>query len=129
MAIKILLAEDELQLVDMYSRKFELEGFEVQIAEDGKKAINILKVFTPDIALLDVMMPEVDGLEVLEYIKTTPELNKVITVMLTNMADQETAERIYELGATEYLVKAEITPLEVTNKVKSLISIYSKEEK
>ncbi|MDD5693212.1 MAG: response regulator [Patescibacteria group bacterium] len=127
MAIKLLLAEDDLQLVDMYSRKFELEGFEVQVAEDGKKAIEILKEFTPDIAILDVMMPEVDGLEVLEYIKKTPKLNKVITIMLTNMSDQGTAEKIYELGATEYLVKAELTPLEVANKVKSLIDIYKKE--
>ncbi len=129
MAIKILLAEDDLQLIDMYSRKFELEGFEVQVAEDGKKAIDILQKFTPDIAILDVMMPEVNGLEVLKHIKTTPSLSLVITIMLTNMSDQGTAEKIYELGATEYLVKAELTPLEVSEKVKSLIDIYKKDLK
>jgi DNA-binding response OmpR family regulator len=129
MAIKILLAEDDLQLVDMYSRKFELEGFDVRIAEDGQKAINTLKDFTPDVAVLDVMMPNVDGLEVLRYIKDTSGLEDVITIMLTNMSDQTTAEEIYELGATEYLVKAELTPLEVCNKVKELIKIYKTKEK
>lgn len=129
MAIKILLAEDDLQLVDMYSRKFELEGFDVRIAEDGQKAINILKDFTPDVAILDIMMPNVDGLEVLKYLKSTPGMENVITIMLTNMSDQTTAEEIYELGATEYLVKAELTPLEVANKVRELLKIYKKDEK
>ena len=129
MAIKILLAEDDLQLVDMYSRKFQLEGFDVQIAEDGQKAIDILKTFTPDVAILDIMMPNVDGLAVLRFIKDTPELADVITIMLTNMSDQTTAEEIYELGATEYLVKAELTPLEVSNKVKELIKIYKNKDK
>ncbi len=124
MAIKILLAEDDLQLVDMYSRKFELEGFDVRVAEDGQKAINTLKDFTPDVAILDIMMPNVDGLEVLKYIKKTPGFENVITIMLTNMSDQTTAEEIYELGATEYLVKAELTPLEVSNKVRELLKIY-----
>ena len=127
MAIKILLAEDDLQLVDMYNRKFALEGFDVRVAEDGQKALDILKEFTPDVALLDIMMPEVDGLQVLKYIKETKGLENVIAVMLTNMSDQSTAEKIYELGATEYLVKAELTPLEVTNKVKELLKIYKKD--
>lgn len=129
MAIKILLAEDDLQLVDMYSRKFELEGFDVRIAEDGQKAIDVLKNFTPDVAILDIMMPNVDGLEVLKHIKETPGFENVITIMLTNMSDQTTAEEIYELGATEYLVKAELTPLEVSNKVRELLKIYKKEKK
>jgi two-component system phosphate regulon response regulator PhoB len=113
----------------MYSRKFELEGFDVRIAEDGQKAIDTLKDFTPDVAVLDVMMPNVDGLAVLRFIKETPDLENVITIMLTNMSDQTTAEEIYELGATEYLVKAELTPLEVCNKVKELIKIYKSKEK
>lgn len=125
MAIKILLAEDDLQLVDMYSRKFELEGFDVQVAEDGKKAMDILgSGFNPDVAILDVMMPEVDGLEVLRKIKSAPEYKDLIVIMLTNLSDDKTAEQIYSLGATEYIVKAEMTPLEVSNKVKELVNIY-----
>lgn len=127
MAIKILLAEDDIQLVDMYRRKFELDGFETVIAEDGQKAIDILKGgYMPDVAILDVMMPMVNGLMVLEYMKNQKELEDVIVIMLTNLSDEKTAEKIYELGATEYLVKAELTPMEVSTKVKELIKYYKK---
>ena len=128
MAIKIHIVEDDIQLLDMYSRKFELEGFEVSVAEDGEKAIDILEEFVPDVAILDIMMPKVDGLEVLRFIKSTPALDNVITIMLTNKSDQTTAEQIYGLGATEYLVKADLTPLEVVNRVRDLIKIYKKSE-
>jgi DNA-binding response OmpR family regulator len=127
MAIKILLAEDDIQLVDMYSRKFELDGFETVVAEDGQKAIDALKDgFVPDVAILDIMMPMVNGLEVLKYIKNDEKLRDMVVVMLTNLSDEKTAETIYELGATEYLVKAEFTPLEVSNKIKDLIKFYKK---
>lgn len=127
MAIKILLAEDDIQLVDMYSRKFELDGYDTTVAEDGQKAIDLLKGgYVPDVAILDVMMPLVDGLAVLKYMKDQKELESVVVIMLTNLSDEKTAEKIYELGATEYLVKAELTPLEVSTKVKELIKYYKK---
>lgn len=122
--IKILLAEDDIQLIDMYRRKFEMEGFDVQFAEDGEKAIEILKGWKPDVALLDIMMPKVNGLDVLKFIKEKPEYADVITVMLTNLGNESTAEEIYKLGATEYIVKADMTPLEVADKVKALIKYY-----
>lgn len=124
--IKILLAEDDLQLIDMYRRKFELEGFDVQFAEDGEKAIEILNNWKPDVALLDIMMPKVNGLDVLKNIKERPDYSDVITVMLTNLGNESTAEEIYKLGATEYIVKADMTPLEVSDKVKALIKYYKK---
>lgn len=129
MAIKILLAEDDLQIIDMYRRKFEIEGFDVQFAEDGQQAIDILdKGFVPDVALLDIMMPKVNGLDVLKHIKEKSELKDVITVMLTNLGNESTAEEIYKLGATEYIVKADMTPLEVADKVKELIKYYKKDK-
>lgn len=128
MAIKILLAEDDLQLIDMYRRKFEMEGFEVQFAEDGEQAINILEKWKPDVALLDIMMPKVNGLDVLKHIKEKQGYEDVITVMLTNLGNESTAEEIYKLGATEYIVKADMTPLEVSDKVKELIKYYKKSQ-
>lgn len=128
MAIKILLAEDDLQLIDMYRRKFEMEGFEVQFAEDGEQAINILEKWKPDVALLDIMMPKVNGLDVLKHIKQKEGYEDVITVMLTNLGNESTAEEIYKLGATEYIVKADMTPLEVSDKVKELIKFYKKSQ-
>lgn len=126
MAIKILLAEDDLQLVDMYRRKFEMEKFDVQFAEDGQKAIEILDKWKPDVALIDIMMPKVNGLDVLKHIKEKKDYADVITVILTNLGNEATAEEIYKLGATEYIVKADMTPLEVSNKVKALIKYYKK---
>lgn len=126
MATKILLAEDDIQLIDMYTRKFELEGFDVRVAEDGQKALNTLKEFNPDVILLDIMMPQVTGLEVLEELKKTNEYDDTIIIMLTNLADEQTAEKIYELGATDYIVKAELTPLQVCDRVKELIKFYKK---
>jgi len=126
MAIRILLAEDDLQLIDMYRRKFELEGFDVKFAEDGQQALDELKDWKPDVALIDIMMPKVNGLDVLKYIKSRPEYEDVITVMLTNLGNESTAEEIYKLGATEYIVKADMTPLEVSDKVKELIKFYKK---
>lgn len=129
MAIKILLAEDDLQLVDMYRRKFELEGFDVQFAEDGQMALDILDKWKPDVALLDIMMPKVNGLDVLKHIKEKKGYDDVITVILTNLGNEATAEEIYKLGATEYIVKADMTPLEVSEKVKELIKYYKKSDK
>lgn len=129
MAIKILLAEDDLQLIDMYRRKFEMEGFDVRFAEDGQQAIDILADWKPDVALLDIMMPKVNGLDVLKNIKGRKDYEDVLTVMLTNLGNESTAEEIYKLGATEYIVKADMTPLEVSDKVKELIKYYHKDKK
>lgn len=126
MAIKIILAEDDVQLIDMYQRKFEMEGFDVKFAEDGQQAIDILKDWKPDVALIDIMMPRVNGLDVLKYIKERPDYEDVLTIMLTNLGNEATAEEIYKLGATEYIVKADMTPLEVSEKVKELIKYYKK---
>ncbi|PIZ00185.1 response regulator [bacterium (Candidatus Howlettbacteria) CG_4_10_14_0_8_um_filter_40_9] len=124
--IKILLAEDDLQLIDMYKKKFELEGFDVLLAEDGRKALEILKTETPDIALLDIMMPEVNGIEVLKEIRENPETKELLAVMLTNLSNESTAEEIYKYGATDYIVKSEMTPMQVADKVKELLKIYKK---
>jgi DNA-binding response OmpR family regulator len=126
MAHKILLAEDDIQLIDMYKRKFEIEKFDVYIAEDGQEAIDKLETFTPDLVLLDIMMPKVDGLEVLRQIKQNPNLKDTLVVILTNLGNESTSEEIYKLGATDYIVKAEMTPLEVTNKVKEILKEYKK---
>jgi len=126
MAHKILLAEDDIQLIDMYKRKFQLEGFEVYLAEDGEKALDLLKTFTPDIVVLDIMMPKVNGLEVLKSIRENPDQKDMLVVMLTNLGNESTAEEIYKLGATEYIVKADMTPLEVATRIKEILKIYKK---
>ncbi|NIM47409.1 MAG: response regulator [Candidatus Aenigmarchaeota archaeon] len=119
---KILLAEDDIQLVDMYRRKFDLEGFETIIAEDGEETLKALETSKPDIILLDIMMPKVDGLQVLKKIRENPETKNIIVVVLTNLGSEATAAEIFKLGADDYIVKADFTPLEVANKVKELLA-------
>ncbi len=126
MAYKILLAEDDIQLVEMYKRKFEFEGFDVHVAEDGQEALDKLKTFTPDMTLLDIMMPKVNGLEVLRSIRQDPVKKDMLVVILTNLGNEATSEEIYKLGATDYIVKAEMTPLDVVSKVKEILEIYKK---
>jgi len=70
---RVLIAEDDIQLVDMYKRKFDIEGFITEIAEDGEKALKAVREFKPDLLLLDIMMPKIDGLEVLEILRNNPE--------------------------------------------------------
>ncbi len=124
MAYKILLVEDDIQPVEMYKRKFELEGFEVQVAEDGQEALNHLEIFTPDLVLLDIMIPKVNGLEVLRSIRQNPGKKDMLVVILTNLGNETTSEEIYKLGASDYIVKAEMTPLDVTNKIKEILKMY-----
>ena len=126
MAYKILIAEDDIQLVEMYKRKFQLENFEVQIAEDGQQALDLLETFTPDIAILDIMMPKFTGLEVLKEIRNNITTKDMLVIILTNLDNESTSEEIYKIGATDYIVKADMTPLEVTNKVKEILKIYKK---
>lgn len=126
MAQKILLAEDDIQLIDMYKRKFKLEGFEVYVAENGQEAIDQFETFTPDIVLLDIMMPKVNGLEVLKHIRKDSKNKDALVIILTNLGNESTSEEIYKLGATDYIVKADMTPLEVTNKVKEILKIYKR---
>jgi len=121
---KILLVEDDLQLIDMYSKKFEMEGFDVEIAEDGNKALSTLEVFEPDLVLLDIMIPYLSGIEVLKQIREEEKTADLLVVLLTNLSSESIAEQIYKYGATEYIVKADMTPRQVVEKVKELLKYY-----
>lgn len=123
---KILLIEDDLQLVGMYQRRFELEDFEVMIAEDGHKALRTFEIFKPDLILLDIMLPKIDGFEVLKKIREDSKLNNSLVVVLTNLSSESTAEQLFKYGVTDYIVKADMTPAQVVERVKEIFSIYHK---
>src|SRR4051812_11648286 len=86
MATKILLVEDDALIYRMYQKAFELEGFEIEIAEDGQKGLDKLATFTPDIILLDIMMPNMNGVEMLAKLKENPATKDIPTVVLTNVS-------------------------------------------
>jgi DNA-binding response OmpR family regulator len=119
--IKILLVEDDTFLVEMYTTKFELEGFGVIAAEDGQKGLDMSKKEKPDIILLDILMPKMDGFAVLDALKKDKELANIPVVLLTNLGQKDDVKKGFEKGAVGYLIKAHFMPSEVVDKIKKIL--------
>ena len=119
--IKILLIEDDPFLSSMYSTKFEMEGFSVSAAEDGEKGLKAAGAFKPDIILLDILMPKMNGFEVLEKLKADKATEVIPVILLTNLNQRDEIERGMSLGADDYLIKAHFMPSEVVDKIKKII--------
>lgn len=117
----ILLIEDDGLIIRMYSKKLEMDGYEVITANNGEEGLKLIKEVSPDLVLCDVMMPVMNGFELLEVVKSDNKLKDTSFVMLTNLSDEDQAERAIELGALTYLVKSEILPADVVSKVKELL--------
>lgn len=118
---KILIVEDDSFIVDIYQTKFLQEGFDVLTAENGVKALEILDKEIPDIILLDMMMPQMGGMDVLEKIKENENTKRIPIIMLTNIAESEDIAESQELGVDDYLIKSHFTPTEVMEKVNLLL--------
>ena len=119
--ISVLIIEDDSYISDMYRIKLESENFKVAIAGDGIVGIKMLEKEKPDIVLLDVVMPKVDGFNVLKMIKKNQALKEIPVVLLTNLSQKENVERGFELGADSYIIKAHFTPSEVVEKIKGIL--------
>lgn len=119
---KILVVEDDIFISDIYQVKFTQEGFEVAIAVNGLEALKILDNFRPDIILLDIIMPQMDGIETLKKIKNNDKWKNIPIIMLTNISEKEKVEESEEMGVNDYLVKSQFTPSEVVGKVNALLN-------
>ena len=117
----ILLIEDEEMLANMYETKFKNEGFNIRKALDGETGLKLAAELKPDIILLDIIMPKLDGFSVLKKIKENDKIKNVPVILLTNLGQDEDIKKGQTLGATGYLVKANLTPIEVVNKVKEYL--------
>ena len=116
---KILLVEDDAILVEMYQAKFELEGHEVKVATNGEECLQILQEFRPELILLDILMPKLNGFHVLKEIKKQPEMRQIPVILLTNLGQAEVdmnQELAKALGVNDYLIKSHHTPDEVVKK-------------
>ena len=105
-------------MASMYSAKFEMEAFVVLRAADGMEGLELIKKQRPDIVLLDVVMPKMDGFEVLRQLRATPETANLPVILLTNLGQSSDIEKGLALGASDYIVKANYTPAQVVAKVK-----------
>jgi DNA-binding response OmpR family regulator len=118
---KIAIIEDDIAIVQMYRTKFETSGYEVETAGDGVTGLQLVESFHPDIILLDLMMPRMGGLDMLAALRKQPDGKDAKVIVLTNMGDADTAAKINKLDADDYIVKAEMTPKQVEERVSKLL--------
>jgi DNA-binding response OmpR family regulator len=120
---KIAIIEDDPVINQMYRMKFEADGFEVQIADNGKRGVEMVEGFAPDIILLDLQMPRMNGAEALEYIRTHEWGKNIPVIILTNLGEEEAPKSLRALGIHSYIVKADLTPRQVVSRVKEALGI------
>lgn len=120
--IKILLVEDDSFLLGMYAAKFAMEDFKVITAEDGEKAVRVALKELPDIILLDIILPKLNGFEVLKLLNNKAATKKIPVVLLTNLSQKDEIEKGLAMGAEDYLIKAHFMPSEVVEKIKKILN-------
>ena len=121
MAQKILVAEDDKLLSDSLTAALKDSGYEPEAAFDGEDAVTKAKTISPDLVLLDVMMPKLDGIGVLWELKANEQTAKIPVIVLTNMADIETISKIMEAGGTDYLLKSDQSMETIVAKVREVL--------
>jgi CheY-like chemotaxis protein len=121
----LLIVEDDPLMGRMYQKIFTFEKFDVEVAADGEEGLAKASASKPTIILLDIMMPKMNGLQVLDKLKANEETKNIPVVMLTNLAGQQDAETALSKGAVKYIVKSEHEPKEVANMVKEIIAGYT----
>jgi len=119
--IKILVAEDDEVYGKVYLNKLTKEGYQVILVKDGKEAVEMTKKEKPNLILLDIIMPTMDGFEALKIIKSDPETKNIKVLVMSNLGQESDMARAKELGAEEYFVKASISISELIEKLKRYV--------
>jgi DNA-binding response OmpR family regulator len=119
---KVAIVEDDQAISQMYRFKFEAENYEVETAENGKIGLALAEKMKPDIILLDLMMPEMTGDEMLAKMRATSWGKNIKVIILTNKGEQEIPPAVRELGVTAVILKADMTPRQVAEVVKKNLS-------
>jgi DNA-binding response OmpR family regulator len=118
---KILLIEDDPFLIDIYSTKLTEAGFKVLLAKDGVQALSLVKKEKPVLVILDIVLPHIDGWQVLKQIKEIEAVKGLKIVILSNLSQKEEVEKGLSLGADKYLIKSDYTPSRVVEEIKKLL--------
>jgi two-component system alkaline phosphatase synthesis response regulator PhoP len=118
---KILFIEDDPFLSSLLGNRLKKEGFDVTAAKNGSEAVKALKSAVPDLVLLDIILPGKSGFEVMEDIKSDPQISKTPIIIISNLGQETDIERGKELGAVEYIVKAQISIDELVGKIKNFL--------
>ncbi len=119
---KLLLIEDDRIISSIYQRKFTSDGFQVQLAPDGERGIELIQSFHPDIVVLDIMLPKVNGLEVLRTVRANPELAALPVIVFSNAYQTRIIDEAWQLGASMVLMKANTNPKKLSETVEELFA-------
>lgn len=119
---RIAVIEDDPIISQMYRTKLETEGFDVQVATDGKSGVKLVKDYTPHVVLLDLKMPEMNGDEALIEIRKDKIGKNIPVIILTNTSKEEAPASLDDLNVADYIVKAELTPSQVVEVIKNVIA-------
>ena len=122
MAKRILVVDDEESIQELMSSMLAERGYETVRAMDGEEGLKKLETFKPDIILLDLILPGLDGFETLERIKDNPQTSGIPVLILSNLGQRDEIEKGLKLGAIDFMVKAHFTPEEIVGKIKSILS-------
>jgi CheY-like chemotaxis protein len=114
---KILLIEDEQLIIELLTKKLTEEGYDVSVAKDGEEGMSAMQEEKPDLILLDVVMPKMGGLEVMEEMQKDPDLKRIPVIVVSNSGQPVELDRAKQLGAKDWLIKTEFDPQEVIDKV------------
>ncbi|HEX9721679.1 MAG TPA: response regulator [Candidatus Paceibacterota bacterium] len=123
---KILLIEDDKFLRELIIQKLGKEGFNVVEAAEGETGVTKMEEEKPDLVLLDLILPGIDGFEVLRRVKANTAVSSVPVIILSNLGQRDDVEKGIELGAVDYLIKAHFTPGEIVEKIKAVLSQKAK---
>ena len=118
---KILLIEDDADQILMYQTKFEKDGYEFISANNGTKGLELAKKEKPDIILLDIVMDEMDGIEVLKRIRTDKETSDLKVILLTNLVVKEKIDEGKKFGALDYIIKSQVEPSNLVKRVRKFL--------
>jgi DNA-binding response OmpR family regulator len=122
MNTKIVLVEDDPLLIDIYSTKFKESGFEVAVVDRGDAAPSFIAKERPDLVVLDIVLPQKDGWDILRTVKSNEKTKDIKVVILSNLGQKEEIEKGMALGASGYLIKAHHTPSEVVREIKKILA-------
>jgi CheY-like chemotaxis protein len=116
--VRILFVEDDASVAQMYRLKLELDGYAVDVAGDGITALEKARTIRPDIVFLDLRLPKLDGLAVLERLRADTSTAAIPVVILSNWNEKELVERGVSLGALDHLIKSQTTPARLSQRLK-----------
>jgi len=118
---KVLIVEDDSFVAEVYSTKLLEMGHGVQIAQNGEEGLALVEKEKPDLILLDILMPVMGGIEMLEALKKKAEWKNIPVILLTNVGEKESIQKVRNLGVQDYIIKSHFTPAEVIEKIETIL--------